>query len=232
MRFLGAALAALLLAATGADARQSCDRALGLRACYGDSGGAVGYGHAILGDTPEWTELRGPEWALRFDAGFFEDIAPKVADVTGDGRAEIVAIQTDLRRGARLIVVSDTGKLLAATAYIGQPHRWMAQAGVGDFDGDGRVEIAFVDRPHLAKELVFLRLEGRRLREVARVAGVSNHRIGDAMISGGVRNCGRGDEAIVASGDWLRVMAVRIGTAPRDLGAYSAQRMRAALACQ
>jgi hypothetical protein len=67
---------------------------------------------------------------------------------------------------------------------------------------------------------------------VARVAGVSNHRIGDAMISGGVRNCGKGDEAIVASGDWLRVMAVRIGTAPRDLGAYSAQRMRAALACQ
>jgi hypothetical protein len=192
----------------------------------------VGYGHAILGQTPEWTELRGPGWILRPRAGFFEDITPRVVDVTGDGVAEILSVQTDLRLGARLIVVSAKGEIVAATPYIGQPHRWIAQAGVGDFDGDGRIEIAYVDRPHLAKELVFLRLEGAKLREVARMAGFANHRIGDAQISGGVRNCGAGDEVVLASGDWTRVMAVRIGTAPRDLGAFSARRLKLALACQ
>jgi hypothetical protein len=232
LKVLGAALTALFFCTGSAEARQACDQALGLRVCYGDVGGPVGYGHDILGDTPEWTELRGPDWVLRAPGGLFEDIAPRVADVTGDGLPEVVAVQTDLQRGARLIVVSANGKMLAATRYIGQPHRWMAQAGVGDFDGDGRVEIAYVDRPHLAKELVFLRLAGDELREVARMAGFSNHRIGDTQISGGARNCGRGDELVVASGDWSRVMAVRIGAAPRDIGAYSARRMKAALACQ
>lgn len=229
---LGAALAALLLCAGAADADQRCDQALGLRACYDDAGGPVGYGHDILGDTPEWTSLRGPGWVLQPETGFFEDIAPRVADVTGDGIAEILAVHTDLRRGARLIVVSAKGQIIAATRYIGRPHRWMAQAGVGDFDSDGRIEIAYVDRPHLAKELVFLRLEAAGLREVARVAGLANHRIGDAQISGGVRRCGTGDEAVLASGDWTNVMAVRIGAPPRDLGAFSPSRLTAALACQ
>lgn len=231
MKVLGAALAALL-ACSSAQARQICDQNANLRACYDDRGGPVGYDHDILGGTPEWTTLSGPNWALQFRNGFFEDIRPRVVDVTGDGIPEVVSVQTSRARGARLIVVSAQGKLLAATRYIGQPHRWLAVAGIGDFDGDGRIEIAYVDRPHLAKQLVFVRLEAGRLRELARVSGLTNHRIGDDHISGGSRNCGRGDELIVASGDWTRLVAVRMGAAPQDLGVYSADRMRAVLACQ
>lgn len=231
MRIWAAALAAAFLA-FGAEAREACNRGGDFRVCYSDQGAPVGYGHDILGGLPEWTELRGPDWRLELDSGLFEDIAPRVVDVTGDGVAEVVAVQSDLQLGARLIVVSAGGELMAATPHIGLRHRWLAPAGVGDFDGDGRIEIAYVDRPHLAKELVFVRLEAGQLREVARVAGLTNHRIGDDFISGGVRDCGQGAEVIVASGDWSRVMAVRMGAAPRDLGAYSERRMRAALACQ
>lgn len=233
MRRIGAALAALFIASSAAEAKEACDQALGLRVCYSDAGGPIGYEHNILGNTPEWRELRGPAWVLRPKAGFYEDIAPHVADVTGDGQPEVIAVQTDLRRGARLTVVAKDGSLLGATGYIGQRHRWMAMAGVGDFDGDGRIEIAYVDRPHLAKDLVFLRLEGADLREVARVAGLSNHRIGDSAISGGARHCGGEAAAVIlASGDWQRIFAVQIGQAPRDLGRYSPEAMRAALSCQ
>lgn len=206
------------------------------RACYVDDAPPTGYNHAILGETPEWHALRvypatGDAWVLRPDHGFYEDIAPHVADLTGDGLAEIIVVQTDLAKGARLMVLSAAGQVLAATEYYGQPHRWMAVVGAGDFDGDGRTEIAYVDRPHLARELVFVRLQAGRLREVARLTGMTNHRIGDKAISGGLRNCGQGDEVIVASDDWGRVMAARIGQVV-DLGAYSPQRMAAALRCQ
>ena len=231
MRILGAAVVALFLA-SGAEARQSCASALGLEACYSDAGGPVGYDHAILGDLPEWTELRLKAGTVRFANGFFEDIAPVVADVTGDGRPEVLAVHSDFNLGARLVVLSEQGALVAATPFVGQSHRWFAQAGVGDFDGDGQVEIAYVDRPHLAKELVFVRVQQGRLREMARISGLTNHQIGDNRISGGVRNCGSGDEVVLASGDWLRIMAVRIGKAPRALGAYSATAVQAALRCR
>ena len=79
----------------------------------------------------------------------------------------------DLARGAALAIYDAQG-LRAATPFIGQPHRWLAPAAIGDLDGDGRVEIAYVDRPHLRRELVFVRLEGDRVVEIARQAGLTN----------------------------------------------------------
>lgn len=166
----------------------------------------------------------------------FEDTAPRLADLDRDGENEVIVVRTSVAKGAQLAVYGIKGNafgLIAATDYIGQPHRWLAPAGIADFDGDGRVEIAYVDRPHLLGDLVFVRLEGKQLREIARLPGFTNHRIGDKFISGGVRTCGQGPELVLASKDWTRLLVVGWDKGPvmRDVGTYSAKTMQTALDC-
>jgi hypothetical protein len=73
------------------------------------------------------------------------------------------------------------------------------------------------------------------LTEIASLAGVSNHRIGQDFISGGVRDCGTGPEMIVGSGDWREVVAVRYedgALVPEVVGALKGPAsFEAALAC-
>lgn len=153
------------------------------------------------------------------DGHVFEDLAPRLADLTGDGWNEVIVVRSSVTSGAQLTVygvVKGTFRLMAATAPLGR-HRWLAPAGIADFDGDGQIEIAYVDRPHLRKELVFVRLDGDRLVETLRLPDLTNHRIGDSFISGGVRDCGHGAELVLASKDWTRVIRVRQGKTT-DLG--------------
>lgn len=207
------------------------------------------YDHAVLGDALEWgglrltvdtcppcadrqlqvLELRLPENRV------FEDVEARVEDVTGDGLAEVVIVETDIARGASLAVYDGFGRKLAATPFIGQRNRWLSPAGVGDLDGDGAPEIAYVDRPHLLRELVFLRYRDGSLQEISRVPGVTNHRIGDATISGGVRVCNGKAEVIAVSADWSRLLAVSLSSGKpvvRNLGAATdAASLRKVLGC-
>ena len=185
------------------------------------------YDHAVLGDALEWGGLRltladgRQERVTLPETRVFEDVEARLADITGDGLPEVIVVETDLALGASLAVYGPRGRI-AATAFIGQPHRWLAPAGIADFDGDGRVEIAYVDRPHLVADLVFVRLDGDRLVETARLPGLTNHRIGDAVISGGLRDCGTGPELILASRDWTRILRVRAGVVD-DIGPMPAR---------
>jgi hypothetical protein len=184
------------------------------------------YSHDVLGGIPRWGSLS--VTALACDACrdgsigarlhlpehlVFEDIGARLWDVTGDGIPEVVVVESHVQKGAQLSVYHIVrGKLrtLASTDFIGQSNRWLAPLGVGDFNGDGRPDIAYVDRPHLAREVVIVTIEGDRLAEIARIKGFTNHRIGQAFISGGVRDCGNGAEAIVASADWSQIVALRL----------------------
>lgn len=186
------------------------------------------YAHAVLGDALEWGGLSltlSDGRALRFTlphTHVFEDVTARVGDFDGDGRTEVMVVETAITQGAALAIYDTTGRR-AATPYIGQTHRWLAPAGWGDFDGDGRIEIAYVDRPHLARELVFVRLEGDALSEIARAPGFTNHRIGDSTISGGVRTCLGRAAVIVASADGLRALEVHLDggrVTSRDLGPW------------
>jgi len=197
------------------------------------------YDHAILGDALEWGGLRitGPAGEIEVtlpQSRVFEDVEARVADLDGDGAAEVLVVETDIARGASLAVYDAKG-WVTATPFIGRTHRWLAPLGVGDLDGDGLPEIAYVDRPHLARELVIVQYRGRTLTEVARIKGLTNHRIGDKTIAGGLRTCGHGAEAILANADWSQIMAVQMRAGrlvPRAIGPYSPQAMQQALACK
>ncbi|WP_397544509.1 FG-GAP-like repeat-containing protein [Roseovarius salis] len=170
------------------------------------------YAHGVLGDAVEWGALvltlsdGGTRRLILPRSRVFEDTAPRLADVDGDGDDEVIVVETSLARGARLAIYDDAG-LVAATPHTGRPNRWLAPVGVADLDGDGHVELAYVDRPHLARVLRVWRYRNGALYPVADLPGVTNHRIGWDFIPGGLRDCGQGPEMIVASADWARVVA-------------------------
>ena len=201
------------------------------------------YSHGILGDAIEFGSLviETEDWAHRQryritlpETHVFEDLAPRLWDITGDGRPEVVVIETDVALGGSLAVYDQSGKI-GETPHIGRPNRWLAPIGAADFDGDGRIEVAFIDRPHLAKTLRVFEWDGTGLVLDGELAGLTNHRIGDDFISSGLRDCGAGVEILSANADWSLLMVTRMdaGTlSSRALGAYSAENLAAARDCQ
>ena len=199
------------------------------------------YAHGVLGDAIEYGALEltmsdGTRYTLTLaQSQVFEDIAPRLADVDLDGSAEVITVESNLSRGARLSIYDETG-LVAATPYIGQIHRWLAPVGAADLDGDGSVEIAYIDRPHLAKTLRIWRFENGFLTEIATATGLTNHRIGWDFIAGGIRDCGQGPEMITASADWADVVSTSFtgnGTLESDkISSYeSPKSLNTALIC-
>ena len=121
--------------------------------------------------------------------------------------------------------IRSSSGMAAETAPIGTRNRWLAIAGIADLDGDGRIEIAYVDRPHLARVLRVLEVgPGFALREEASAGGHTNHRFGDGFIEGGVSDCGAGPEVLTADPGWSQVQGTRLvdgALVTRDLGPYS-----------
>ena len=186
---------------------------------------------AALGIT--FTNALSPDRLVQFQ-NLMNGSGVAAADVDGDGAPEVIVVETALATGARLAVWGAEGRR-AATPHIGQTHRWLAPVGAADFDGDGKIEIAVVDRPHLARILTLWRYEAGSLRLAATASGFTNHRIGWDYIAGGVRQCAGAPEMIVADPDWRRILAVRFDGAQvtaKDLGRYSAEAMRAATLCR
>ena len=184
------------------------------------------YAHGVLGDAIEWGTLVIDAAVHRTTGGqadatqetinytvslpldhVFEDVAPRLVDVDDDGDMEVMVVESDARRGAALALYDMRGKI-AETPHIGTRNRWLAPIGAADLDGDGLVEIAYVDRPHLAKTLRIWRYQRGTLRQVASLNGLTNHRIGERDIAGGIRTCNGGPEMIVASANWSQLIAV------------------------
>jgi len=198
------------------------------------------YAHGVLGDAIEYGALElttdaGAVWRVVLPQSLvFEDVAPRLWDVTGDGAPEVVVVESHQSKGARLAIYDETGRI-AQTPYIGQRNRWLAPVGAGDLDGDGQIEVAYVDRPHLAKTLRVWRLSKGKLVQVASLPGVTNHQIGWDYIVGGLRNCaGQRPELFLADGGWRSVVAIQLDAkalSQTKLGPYSDAALSKALAC-
>jgi len=73
------------------------------------------YDHAILGDAIEWGALvfdlaDGRRLRVTLpESRVFEDLAPRLQDLDGDGAPEVMVVETDLARGARLSVYGEGG---------------------------------------------------------------------------------------------------------------------------
>ena len=210
------------------------------------------YAHGVLGDDIEYGQLAieivNRATATGGNAGdkkrvlvtlpetrVFEDIKPRLWDVTGDSAPEIVVVESSATQGAQLAIYDGTGQKIAATPHIGTANRWLAPVGAADLDRDGHIEIAYVDRPHLTKTLRIWRFQHDNLTEIAHMPGFSNHRIGWDYILGGVKSCaGQAPELILPTGDWINVAAVRLeaGRAISKLVTpYSRAALNAALTC-
>jgi hypothetical protein len=171
------------------------------------------YAHAVLGDAIEWGALevtlatgQSVTFTLPLDH-VFEDVAPRLADLDRDGSPEVIVVETDMSQGAALAIYGPQGKI-TETPHIGTRNRWLAPLGAADLDGDGITEIAYIDRPHLAKTLRIWRYADQRLTAAGDLSGFTNHRIGERDIAGGVRTCGDAPQMILASANWSELVSV------------------------
>jgi hypothetical protein len=149
------------------------------------------YDHGVLGDKIEASALviersdgRQETVKLNSDA-VFEDLEPRLADLDGDGHDEIVVVKSYLKRGSALAVIAERkGKyeIVAETPPLGGPHQWLNPAGIGDFNGDGAVDIALVRQPHAVGTLELWSWIGGGLRKTVEVADTANHVIGSRVL--------------------------------------------------
>lgn len=149
------------------------------------------YRHGILGDAIEAGALaveRKDGSRVLFELGedsVFEDLLPRLHDIDGDGKDEVVVVRSYLNFGAALSVFGlRDGELVqvAEANPIGRPHRWLNPIGAADFNGDDQVELAAVITPHIGGWIVLYRHDGQHLREIGRWPGFSNHAIGSTVL--------------------------------------------------
>lgn len=173
------------------------------------------YAHGVLGDAIEPSSLMvndgmGCNFSIALDkTHVFEDLMPRLANIDKSPGVEVITVRSHQDYGAQIAVYQLAGnkiRLLATTPYIGTSNRWLAPVGIADFNNDGDMDIAFVDRPHLAKVLRVWSYRNDELHQIAEKSRLTNHRIGEDFISGGVKICGETASMITADTNWSRVI--------------------------
>lgn len=142
------------------------------------------YRHYVLGSRYEAGALkvrtrRGKILTFRLSKrSVFEDREPRLADLDGDGRDEIIVVRSYLDGGAALAVFGIRHHRLARlaeTPHMGGPYQWLNPAGIADFNGNGLMEIAFVRKPHVLGQLELWSYRSKHLRRIAKIRDTSNH---------------------------------------------------------
>lgn len=176
------------------------------------------YAHGILGDAIEAAALRvkiadGTELTYDLPTNMvFEDRTPRITDLDGDGRNEVITIRSSSSDGGGVAVYGlREGRLVevAANDFIGRSNRWLNIAAIADITGDGRKDIAYVRTPHIGGLLRLFRFDDG-LTFVSEIDGFSNHAIGarEQRLSAVADIDGDGDMEIIVPSDSRAFMRI------------------------
>ncbi|PLW78418.1 FG-GAP repeat domain-containing protein [Cohaesibacter celericrescens] len=164
------------------------------------------YGHGILGDSIEAAALT-VRLANRQLVSFvlpedsvFEDIKPRLGDLDGDGKTEVILVRSYLMKGASVAVLGlKNGRLglLAQTPAIGTANRWLNPSILSDLDNSGLLTIGLVRTPHIGGQLQLWQYENGALKQLKQADGFSNHSIGSRAL---------GLSAILNKGNMKRIL--------------------------
>ena len=191
------------------------------------------YDHGVLGDAIEAGSLviearDGKRHIIRLPAdAVFEDLEPRLADLDGDGRDEVVLVKTYLKRGSSLAVVAErNGKyeVVAETPSLGAPHRWLNPAGIADFNGDGKTDIALVRQPHVVGSLELWTWSDGHLRKTTEIADAANHIAGTRAIDMAAAADFDGDgvtDLAIPSLDRSRLRIIAFAREPREIASVT-----------
>lgn len=145
------------------------------------------YDHNILGDSIEAKQLVVVRDGVLYtntpgEKYVYEDIKPRLFDVDNDGQMEIVTIRTHVTKGAGIMIYKISNGSLSEFAWveeIGIPYRWLNIAAIYDLDGDGKVELAWIQTPHIGGILKVAKIKAGKLTAFSEIFGYSNHGIGE-----------------------------------------------------
>lgn len=178
--------------------REPIPRGVTARAASGDLveavliGRTARYRHFVLGSEHEAAGLRvntadGKTHELMLpDDSVFEDRRPRIADLDGDGRNEVIVVRSRQSVGSSLAVLGlrdGALKVIAESPPNGAPRRWLNPSSIGDFLGTGKKQVALVRMPHVVGRLEFWSFDGKALTLRGQFAGFSNHRIGTESLN-------------------------------------------------
>lgn len=176
------------------------------------------YRHGALGDTTEGSSLLVVDVAtetieveVTLDSQtVFEGLSPLVADIDGDGEAELITTVADSDAGARIRVYGTDGTELATGPIYGSG--WRHQLCVAPFGPADLPELAVVRKPHVDRTVEFYRLAGGELEVTATAQGYASHTYGSRNLDGGLAADLDSDgltELLVPTTDRQRLTALR-----------------------